>query len=119
MFHIVEDTECLRELLAEIIETFGRSTMTFSGPLEYLEYARSNTYRKPSAVITDIRMPHMSGYKMMDEVKSIHPDVSFAVISGEQRVDHQYKDQVSMYIFKPFEGAQIESLVSNFKPRTS
>lgn len=119
MFHIVEDTECLRELLAEIIESFGRSTMTFSGSLEYIEYARSNAYRKPSAVITDIRMPHMSGYKMMDEVKSIHPDVNFVVISGEHKVDHGYKDQVSMYIFKPFEGKQIEMLVSSFQPRTS
>jgi len=114
MFHIVDDTKVLGQLLTEIIEMFGDSALWFSSPIDYLTFVKSPEFEAPTAVITDVHMPEMSGYKMMKMVLDIFPDINFAVISGEANIESEYKDLACMYLAKPFEAQNIELMIEKF-----
>ncbi|GAV21469.1 transcriptional regulatory protein FixJ [Mariprofundus micogutta] len=114
MFHIVDDTEVVGQLLTEIIELFGNSAQWFSSPTKYLAFVESPEFEKPTAVITDVHMPEMSGYKMMKMVLDIYPDINFAVISGEANIESKYKELACMYLVKPYEPQQIKLMIEKF-----
>ena len=115
MFHIVEDSEILREMLVDMIDSLGRTGVPFASPLEYLEYLQSDDFTVPCAVLTDVNMPHMSGYEMIESILSMNPSIKFAVMSGEPNICSQYKDKVCMFLEKPYTGQQVEELVNKFK----
>lgn len=59
---------------------------------------------KPDIVITDIRLPEMSGIDLIREIKKIYTEVQFIIISGF--AEFQYAEQalnmgVSSYLLKP------------------
>ena len=115
MFHVVDDSEILREMLVEMIESHGSTAIPFASALEYLEYVRSDQFKPPSAVITDVHMPHMSGYEMMEQVLAINPSIQFAVLSGEPNIPSRYKDKACLFLEKPCAGHQIQKMIHIFK----
>ncbi len=111
MVHIVDDTDCVREVLVDFMESLGWKVDGFPGPLEYLAYLGAPDHRKPSLVITDVHMPEMDGYEMMDKVLAAHPDVKFIVISGEPGIESRFKDRACGYLTKPMRLDVLASLV--------
>lgn len=114
MFHVIEDQEEIRILLEEVIEEAGHSVLTFDSPQVYLDFAKSETFEKPTAIITDLYMPEMTGFEMMAQVLAIHPDLRFAVISGTPNITHRLRHTACMYLPKPFRPADIEAMLENF-----
>jgi len=114
VFHIIEDSEPIRTMLAEIVESLGRHTVSFACPNDYLKYVSSSEFVKPTAVITDVHMPSMTGYQMMEKVLELFPDLNFAVTSGEPQIDSRSKDKVCMYLVKPFNPELIAVMVDKF-----
>lgn len=114
MFHLVEDLEEVRILLKEIIEEAGHSVLAFDDPEAYLEYAGSKQFEPPTAVITDLYMPHMNGFEMMEKVLAMHPNIRFAVISGTPNITHPLRQAACMYLPKPFRPTDIEAMLENF-----
>ncbi|KRF06068.1 hypothetical protein ASG89_20215 [Paenibacillus sp. Soil766] len=73
---------------------------------------------KPDIIITDIRMPKLSGIEMVENVVSILPDSKVIFISGYSDFDHaQHAIQLGAfdYVLKPFMPDQIMNIV--FKAR--
>jgi len=114
MFHVVEDLEEVRILLKEIIEEAGHRVLAFDGPEAYLEYAGSDRFEAPVAIITDLYMPQMTGFEMMEQVLALHPGIKFAVISGTPNITHPLRHTACMYLPKPFRPADIEAMLDNF-----
>jgi len=115
MFHVVDDQPYLCELLTDILEMFGCEVESFTSALDYLEYVKSNGFIKPVATLTDVGMPIMNGYEMMESVLAIHPGMQFVVISGEPAIRHEYKHLACMYLLKPFRPTVIEEIVTKLK----
>lgn len=66
-----------------------------------LDFMKEN---RPNIVITDIRLPEMSGIDLIREIKKIYSEVQFIIISGY--AEFQYAEQalnmgVSSYLLKP------------------
>ena len=114
MFHIIDNTESIRTLLVEIIQNTGQEAQSFASPDDYFKNVFSDDFIKPMAVITDERLPNMTGYQMMEIVLVLYPDINFAVISGEGSIDCHFKDKVCMYLVKPFRPEMIEEMVDKF-----
>ena len=79
---IVDDDELIRKGLEKVIqwEKMGFSVAgTFKGAVDALEYLKSNT---TDVILTDIRMPHMTGLELIDEAKKIRKDIKSVIISG-------------------------------------
>ncbi|GAV20090.1 hypothetical protein MMIC_P1052 [Mariprofundus micogutta] len=88
--------------------------MEFASPVDYLNYIDSGAYIKPTAVITDVHMPNMSGYEMMGIVLERFPDINFAVISGEPTISSRNKGLACMYLAKPFHPEAIQEMLNKF-----
>jgi len=100
-FHVIDDQEQICDLMVTILSVLGHSATAFNSPDQYLQYVHSNEYEAPVAVITDLDMPGMSGYEMMETVRRDYPDQKFIVITGRLGVSHPVIYDACMFFNKP------------------
>jgi CheY-like chemotaxis protein len=77
---VVDDEQEVREILAEALGDFGYSVVTAASGEEALPVLRNGD--KIQLLITDVRMPGMSGLELADEVRREWPEVKVVLISG-------------------------------------
>lgn len=76
---LIDDEVSIVEMLSIFLEAEGYGVIpTFSGP-QGLEQFKSNI---PEIVITDLKMPGMSGLEVIREIKKINPDTEVIIITG-------------------------------------
>jgi len=113
MFHVVEDTECIRNLVEVIIQRHGFETMSFSCSEEYIDFVNSPGYSRPVAVFTDVSMPGKNGYEMMSIVSRLKSGLKFVVMTGEPGIRSEYMNLACMYLGKPFTLANVAEVLSS------
>ena len=101
---IVEDEPLLREMLFDHLADEGHSVVEAGNGREALEvYALA----RPELIISDINMPVMNGYQLLDALQARHPDVEdvpFFFLSGLTETDDQIKGLnfgIDEYLCKP------------------
>lgn len=57
---------------------------------------------KPDVLITDLAMPKMSGFDLIDRVREMAPELPIFVITAYRDEIHRVKDKVSGILYKPF-----------------
>ncbi len=65
---------------------------------------------RPDVVISDIRMPELSGLDMVRQMKERYPDMDFIMISGYQDFEYAYhalKLGVTEYLLKPIRQSEL------------
>jgi len=102
MFHIIDDEKLLADMTAEILNSSGFQAMAFSSPLEYLKYMDSESFIEPLGIFTDIKMPEMGGFQLIDEVRKRFPGQKFVVISGETGGEKPIGRPACHFLAKPF-----------------
>ena len=80
---IVEDGQDIRDIMSSTFNKLFKSTRTAVDGLDGLD--KFNEIR-PDIIISDIRMPNMSGNEMIDKIKSIDPTIPIIVVSGHGRM---------------------------------
>jgi YesN/AraC family two-component response regulator len=108
----VEDEAVPRERLAAILRRRVREVHLAGDGQEGLEVF---TRIKPDIVVTDIRMPRLSGLDMIREIKQAGPDTRIIVISAFSDVDLLLKSielEVDGYILKPVEADRLFSVLT-------
>jgi DNA-binding NtrC family response regulator len=77
---VVDDEEVIASSLAMILRLHGGVHATsFTDPLEALELAHLEA---PDLLISDIRMPQLSGIDLAIQLKVLHPDCKVLLFSG-------------------------------------
>jgi CheY-like chemotaxis protein len=77
---VVDDDAEVQEIVAEFLADFGHHVLRASGGLEALEIIRSHP--DLDLVITDVRMPDISGIDLAGIVANHHPALPIILISG-------------------------------------
>jgi len=78
---IVDDEEDILHILRAGLGRYGHNVMTFSDPVLALkEFSYSHLDYK--LILTDIRMPAMSGIELAKKAKEIDPDVRLMVMTA-------------------------------------
>lgn len=77
---IVDDEPEVRAVVAEFLEDFGYSVLQADGGSQALGRLRDNPAVK--LLITDIRMPEMSGIELADLATESNPELKVILISG-------------------------------------
>jgi len=113
MFHIVDDKDLVREVMIELLIELGCKAISFGSPSEYINFVSDPDYKKPIAVFTDVQMPEMNGYKMINTVSKLVPDLKFVVISSAPEVRSEYLGADCTYLGKPFNLEKLKQLVEN------
>jgi CheY-like chemotaxis protein len=97
---------------ADILTSFKRSlaqarmhTYAFTNPMLAVEHFRRNA-NSYDIVVTDIRMPHMSGFQVARAVKQIRPDIKIAFATSFDIHKSEFNKifpstEVDVFITKP------------------
>jgi DNA-binding NtrC family response regulator len=115
---IVDDNPNMSSLLAEMLEIFEFESKRAGNGQEALDILGNEKF---SLVITDLRMPEMSGSELLKNIKENHPDLPVVVISGYNLAEEEDTLMANLadgFINKPFKMVDIENLLNRFfKPR--
>jgi len=95
---LVDDEPDILTVFKKSIELAGYSTYGFVNPLAALEHFKQNS-RNYQVVLTDVRMPGMSGFELSRQLRSISPDVKIILMTSfEITFDELHKVMPSLQI---------------------
>ncbi|GMV82292.1 MAG: hypothetical protein AMXMBFR7_34760 [Planctomycetota bacterium] len=101
---VVEDDAAVRTLVCEVLGTLGYSTLEAEGPARAIELLRQHQPHV-AMVISDLIMPGMNGVDLLNELRSIQPNLGALFMSGylENPLHHRLLSSVRTdFIAKPF-----------------
>lgn len=108
---IVDDEPDMRVALSHALSRSGYSVDCASSGFEALEKFRKDDY---SMVITDMKMPEMTGIELLGRVKGISPQVPVIMITAYGTINNAVEamqEGASDYILKPFSAETLEATV--------
>ena len=101
---IVDDETSVRTLLSEVLQGQGYEVVVASSGEEAVELARKNPFE---IVITDMRMPGISGVEAVTTFQREYPTTPVIILTGfpdvALAVDFMKKNDVVDYLTKPVE----------------
>jgi signal transduction histidine kinase/FixJ family two-component response regulator len=109
----VDDEEIVQSLVRDALEDEGHQVFTAADGHEALQILHSNQI---DLLITDIRMPNMSGTDLAEQARALNPAIGIIFMTGYASLTSA-KDAIKRgaldYIMKPFELAEIRLAVRN------
>ena len=78
---IVDDEADILTVLEKGLDTNGFKVIGFSDPLTALQHFENNR-KNIDLIITDARMPKMSGFQLARRIKDLEPDVHVILVSA-------------------------------------
>ncbi|HYD90004.1 MAG TPA: response regulator [Flavobacterium sp.] len=80
---IVDDEPDLLRMVELYLKTWKFDVEAFNDPFKALDYFQKNPYLF-SLVLTDIRMPQMSGIELAKKIMQIKPDIKIILMTAYQ-----------------------------------
>ncbi len=108
---VVDDESSMRLALSEALKRGGYGVDTATDGFEALQKFRRERFQM---VITDVKMPKMSGVEVLKEIKRISPQTPVIMVTAYgtiQNAVEAMKEGASDYILKPFSYEDLESAV--------
>jgi two-component system response regulator FixJ len=102
--HVVDDDDAVRESLSFLFSTAGIDVRCYESPKPFLESLPVST---PTCVVTDIRMPGMTGVDLLRRLRELGHALPVIVITGHGDVTlavEAMKLGAVDFIEKPFDG---------------
>jgi DNA-binding NtrC family response regulator len=104
---VVDDKEMMRDSVGATLQRAGFGVTTVDGGEAALAAIAS---RRPDAVITDMKMPGMTGLELLERVRQIDDELPVVMMTAFAGVDSAVK-AIKLgafdYITKPFEGDEL------------
>ena len=116
---IVDDEQKIRQLLEQILVTRDCTVRQAQDGLEGLALFKQ---RPADVVVTDIKMPKMSGVELLRELKHLDPLLNIIVITAYPSVEGAVEAMrygACDFITKPFDITQIQAILYRCQQRVS
>ncbi len=100
---ILDDDKAIRWVLEKPLNKAGLSTLTFQNGDELLHRLAQET---PDAIISDIRMPGISGLDLLSTIQDTHPQLPVIIMTAHSDLDSavsSYSRGAFEYLPKPFD----------------
>jgi response regulator RpfG family c-di-GMP phosphodiesterase len=100
---IVDDEQASRKMLSVVLSQAGIQCMQAAGGEEALELLKT---QQLGAVISDLRMPGISGMELLVEVRRLYPLMVFLVVTGTDDIQvgiQAMQEGADDYLVKPFQ----------------
>lgn len=101
--HVIDDDEAMRKSLAFLLRTAKVETLTYESAAAFLE---SLPKIKSGCVVTDVRMPGMSGIDLLKHLRQLNIAIPVIVITGHGDVPlavEAMKSGAADFLEKPFD----------------
>jgi two-component system, NtrC family, nitrogen regulation response regulator GlnG len=109
---VVDDDESVRWVLEQALKQAQMMPRCFESGHDFL---RALARDKPDVIVTDIRMPDMTGLELMDRLAESDPDIPVIVITAHSDLESAvsaYQGGAFEYLPKPFDIDEAVELVS-------
>ena len=113
---LVDDEKLERESISELIDWESHYIDFIGAAKNGIEAYDMIKEKMPEIVITDIKMPVVSGLDLIEKVKKDYPDIVFVVLSGYG--DYEYTSKAMLfgvrhYLLKPITEDKILEVLAN------
>lgn len=111
---VVEDNPNMSSLLADMLEVFAVESVRATDGEDALRKLEKENI---GLVITDLRMPKMSGTELIVAVKGMNPKLPVVLISGYNLTDADTNGpagQADGFLMKPFRMNDIKNVLDRF-----
>ncbi|MFH2060142.1 MAG: sigma-54 dependent transcriptional regulator [Pseudomonadota bacterium] len=109
---IVDDEKNYPMIIGELLQEEGYTTLTASSGMEALDIINRELV---DLVLTDVKMPGMSGIQLLEKIKGINPDIPIIIMTAhgdvEKAVDAMHKGAYT-FIRKPFENQTLTAHIA-------
>jgi len=110
---LVDDDKPVLSSLIRCLARLEVNLVDFTCPQRALEYATNN---RPDLVISDQRMPLMTGSEMLAKIKALWPDVQTIILSGYSDIN-SFSDAIDRriidrFISKPWDNNELRMIAS-------
>lgn len=108
---VVDDEECVRAAVANLLSSLGLDVAAFGSAEEFLASPVTTT---AACLITDIQMPGMSGLDLQRHLAASGNRIPIILMTGfpkEQTREQASADGAIGYLAKPFESHQLIELI--------
>jgi len=110
---VADDEESLRGIVQEILTDSGYNVDSAANGREAMDLVRQNSYE---VVVSDIRMPEMSGIDLLEAIKKFNPKIEVIMMTSHASVETAIKAirlGAYDYLTKPFEDLDVITTVIN------
>jgi len=109
--HVIDDDEAVRDSLAFLFDSVGMSPRTYESAVAFL---RALEEAPAGCVVTDVRMPEMSGLDLLRELRARNVALPIIIITGHGDVTlavEVMKEGAFDFLEKPFDDDQLINVV--------
>lgn len=110
---VIDDEAGMCNLIATVLTDEGYSVTAMQKPQDGIAALKKEAF---DLVITDLRMPKISGIEILQAVKSVSPAIPVILITAYSTVDsavHAMKLGAADYVAKPFKNDELCAAVNN------
>jgi two-component system response regulator FixJ len=103
LVHVIDDDEAMRDSICFLLETYGFAVRAYDSAVAFLAAVPEGV---DGCVVTDIRMPGMTGMELVDELRRRDAIAPVVMITGHGDVPlavQAMKAGVADFIEKPFD----------------
>ena len=100
--HVIDDDDAARQSLAFLVDCAGLNVRSYASAIEFLNAVPEMDH---GCIVTDVRMPQMSGIELLGRLKALGVRDPVIVITGHADVPmaiQAMKEGVADFIEKPF-----------------
>ena len=104
---IVDDEKNYLTILSAVLEDEGFEVLTALGGREALEVHKTSDL---DLVLTDMKMPEMDGIELLENIKSVDPDLPVIMMTAHGTVDKAVEAMQKgayTYVLKPFDNERL------------
>jgi two-component system response regulator FixJ len=109
---LIEDDDAVLRSLSMLLENRGIQVRTYSSAESFLDALAAET---PECIVSDIRMPGMSGMELQEEIRRRHATVPVILITGHGDIAmavQAIKQGAFDFIEKPFDDERLIASIS-------
>jgi CheY-like chemotaxis protein len=112
---VVEDEKELASLFKAFLERMGYDTVAFTDPIMALEFFKQGT-KEFSLILTDLRMPEMSGLELAAEIRKFNEKIKIILITAfmveDLMISETYKlAKINEIVQKPVKIAALREII--------
>jgi two-component system nitrogen regulation response regulator GlnG len=107
---IIDDDKSIRWVVEKALQKAKMQTMTFSSAKELINALQHD---KPDALLTDIRMPGMDGFELLDRVQKNYPGLPVIIMTAHSDLESAvsaFHGGAFEYLPKPFDINEVVEL---------
>ncbi len=104
---VIDDEEDMAESVGVVLRAAGHRAVVETDPRHAAAQVDSE---RPDVVVTDLRMPGVTGLQLLDELQAAHPETPVIVITGYASIDSAVEAMrrgAADYIAKPFSNDEL------------